>query len=55
MCNLQQYIKENDMVETLDVKHCLNSLNNVLQHLDCHTYKPIFFVQPKKDFHYEAI
>lgn len=53
--NSQQYSKENDMVEILDVKHCLNFSNNVLQRLDYHTYTPISFVQPKKDFHCEAI
>lgn len=55
MCNLQQYIGENDMVETLDVKRCLNFLNSVLRYLDYHTYTPIFFVQLKKGFHCEAI
>ena len=54
MSNLQQYLKENDTVEILGVKHCSNSLSNVLLRLDCHTYKPTFFVQPKKDFHCEA-
>lgn len=54
MLNLQQYLKENDTVEIPDVKHCLSSSSNVLPHLDCHIYKPTFFVQPKKDFHYEA-
>lgn len=43
------------MVEILGVRHCLNSSNNALPPLDYHTYIPIFFVQPKKDFHYEAI
>jgi len=54
MLNLQQYLKENDMVEIPDVKHCLSSLSNVLLRLDCRTYKPTFFAQPKKDFHCEA-
>lgn len=53
--NSQLYLRENGMAEILDVKHCLNFSNNVLLHLDYHTYKPISFVQPKKDFHCEAI
>lgn len=55
MLNLRQYLKENDTVEIPDVKHCLSSSSNVLPRLDCHTYKPTFFVQPKKDFHCGAI
>jgi len=55
MLNLQQYLKENDTVEIPDVKHCLSSSSNVLPRLDCRTYKPTFFGQPKTDFHCEAI
>lgn len=42
------------MVEIPGVKHCLKFLGNVLLHLDCHIYIPTFFVQLKRDFHYEA-
>jgi len=42
------------MAEIPDVKHCLSSSSNVLPRLDYRIYKPIFFVQPKKDFHCEA-
>lgn len=42
------------MEEILDAKHYLNFLSNEPQHLDCHTYIPIFFGQLKKGFHCEA-
>lgn len=54
MKNSQQYTKENDMVEILDVRHYLNSLNNEFLLLDYRTYTPTFFEQLKRDFHCEA-